>query len=756
MRGAPLRLLAFGLLVPLGAFTLGACTHYRVVEDGELNPPALRRVEERTTDVRGLPFKEPVEAEVYNKQKSGKFFEGESKPDPEAEERARREDVVAHRMGMLPDGVSLRDLFKKALTNNAAGVYQPPKDDGEAPKAEQKQSRGRLFIVQDALPRPVRAVVGGFGYLTGTDWANELFLSHELMHALQDQHFDLNRVLPRRLYGECEDMAIARKSVVESEANLVSQAYLLGVDLDSVVQRNALIEYLAFGRIVDTWTTRLMNPGLPPFYVKVLVEQYTQGMRFLQHVTNRGGWEAVNRAYATSLPLSTEQLMDPDKLFGPEPDMPRYLPRIDAGAVPPSLEGWSLLEENVLGALLWRIYLEDYVGGADAITEGWGGDRYEVLEKDGRSLLVWRTLWDTDDDATEFAAAYAEVLQAKYPGRVTLHERDEGTTAWKIAPKEAETGSPGVRTATPEIAVIAQEGDRVLVLEGAPPDSWRKLRADLMRKVYEDPSAGPTLPAPPPVDEEIIAFAKEQPAPLRERVFLPHHRMVFRLGLGASFDHASRPGAVSIGLIPDREFRWGFRQGLEWTPPYLLSLALLDRPGAQTVVTSGFADVTLGFADAGFYLHLQPVLIMTQAFHIGAATLPKRGRLAGWGSGLSFTGLVQAGVEGDARTDGLTLPQVSVLGGGALLVGVGDRLVLSAGVGYRSGYEVAHPLAVPELVDPTLTLGAATSRGRTAQPTVELRLYDGLNLYEASQVFVDPVGLKFLGHRHVMGLMLYF
>ncbi len=726
-----------------------SCTSYRVVRGGELNEKAFRDVQERTANTRGLPFREDVEAEVYTKKKSGEYFKAElNKSD---EERARRSDLVAHRLGVLPDGISLRDVFQRALTQNAAGVYVPADDEEEgadappdgAPGAAKKQP-GRLFIVTDTLPQPARAMMDGFGYLTGTDWGNALFLSHELTHAIQDQHYDLDAVVPGKLYGQNEDMAIARKSIVESEANLVAQAYLLGVDLNSIVQRNLLIEYLSLGRVLDVWLTEYMNPEIPPFYVKVLVEQYSQGMAFLQHTINRGGWKAVNGAYANALPDSTEQLMWPEKFFDEdERDPPRFVPRLDVEV--PALQGYERLDGNVFGALLWRIFLEEKAPGVAAgdVAEGWGGDRYDVIEKQDRHVLIWRTVWDSEADAQEFVAAYRAVLQHKYPGRLSPTSGPAGAETYAVSPKGAADGQ-GVRTELPEVVAIVAAGDRVLVVEGADPADAAAMIDALMAQTVDDEAARPALP---PRATEVVAggidFVRAEPPPLEKRIMVPHHLVALRLGATVFVDPALR---FSPQL--DREFTWGFRQHLSWTPPYLFSVDVPGLDRAQTVLTFGFEDLYFArtLDDSAWSLTGTPLMSLTQAFHV-------TDQLAVLGQG---------GAEGFWSTDTALRTDLELRGAVALLAQPFPFLMVSGGLGLRGGFEFDTKLGpldgrgahVPDRR--LFIIGAASERGRSPQPTFEVTLIDGLHLYETSQFFFDPVARRFLGQRHALGLLLYF
>jgi hypothetical protein len=107
-------------------------------------------------------------------------------------------------------------------------------------------------------------------------------------------------------------------------------------------------------------------------------------------------------------PASTEQVLHPEKFFAHE--APRAVP-LDW-----SPEGSALVSSGVLGELYTRTLLGE---GSDAAAAGWGGDAYRTWDARGRTLLVWRSVWDTPADAAEFATA----LRARYQAGA----RDLGT-----------------------------------------------------------------------------------------------------------------------------------------------------------------------------------------------------------------------------------------------------------------------------------------------------------------------------------------
>jgi len=51
----------------------------------------------------------------------------------------------------------------------------------------------------------------------------------------------------------------------------------------------------------------------------------------------------------------------------------------------------------------------------DAATDGWGGDGWRLWDLRGRTVLAWRSEWDSASDGEEFHAALRARLARKGP-----------------------------------------------------------------------------------------------------------------------------------------------------------------------------------------------------------------------------------------------------------------------------------------------------------------------------------------------------
>ena len=137
-----------------------------------------------------------------------------------------------------------------------------------------------------------------------------------------------------------------------------------------------------------------------------------QGNLFVQSLHASGGLAAVNAAYSR-LPRSTAEILHPDSLYMANPPFqPADVP-LDSAPV----EGKSPFFSNVAGELASYFLLRPWadVDFCTTASEGWRGDRYQVYPGDSSGdHVLWRSVWASDNDATEFFAALRRILMQRY------------------------------------------------------------------------------------------------------------------------------------------------------------------------------------------------------------------------------------------------------------------------------------------------------------------------------------------------------
>lgn len=377
--------------------------------------------------IRELPFLQPVRTQVQSPEEFEQHVISEiSKQYGEDKGAGFIRAMV--RLGTLEEVIDLEALYIDLLKSQAAAYFDP---------------RSEIYYL--LTPDADTALLD---YIT----------SHELVHVLQHQHFNLYDLMlgdPQRWLDNM-DAAYAMQCLVEGDATVVMSLWLLrsmqpvkpAVDqlmhmLRLMLRMQADMDYETmlnmakmsgegmggFGGIGETLED-LEN--YPRYIVESMLSAYIQGAVMVMEVWRDGGWEAVNALY-TNPPASTEQVLHPEKLREPrdEPvDVRRaeYFSRIG--------DDWSEVASSVLGQLGLRIFFSIWQdpenrneARARAAANGWGGDRYYLYENSttGEEVLGWFTVWDSEEEATQFAAAMREVAKRRFPdGIIASDDADSG------------------------------------------------------------------------------------------------------------------------------------------------------------------------------------------------------------------------------------------------------------------------------------------------------------------------------------------
>ncbi len=214
----------------------------------------------------------------------------------------------------------------------------------------------------------------------------EATIVHELTHALADQVLEFNDRYNQLFDDQRYDEAAAFQALIEGDASLAELLYVQ--QLDAEAQQEFLEE--AFG--VDS----TVFDQVPPFMQDSLTFPYDTGFTFVQHLFSQGGFAAVDDAYVNP-PLSSEQVIWPD-------DYPRDVP-LEVPLPTNELTGYEINEDSTWGEIGFRLMFDQVLGGADAASEGWGGDSYRVYFDGSNVVLLMVFQGDTASDAAELGQA---------------------------------------------------------------------------------------------------------------------------------------------------------------------------------------------------------------------------------------------------------------------------------------------------------------------------------------------------------------
>lgn len=299
--------------------------------------------------------------------------------------------------------------YTDATTADAKGVAQDDRSDLDRHAAELRAlglasgkidlfaaynsvSDGGTLAFYDPVDQRVR--------VRGTDLTVGLrvTLVHELTHALQDQHFDLDRLYDEELDSSA---STAFRALIEGDALRVEEAYSSG-ELTAADQAQYDKEYA--GQLEAGLAS---TSDVPPFVNASFGVPYLLGQPFVVMIANEGGNDAVDDAFG-SPPDTEEHLFDPASFLAGEEGE-----EVDLGLA----EGIDILDEGPFGSPSWYLLLAERIDPKVAFEAalGWAGDHYATFERDDRSCVRAGFVGDSAQDEEQMSAALGQ-WAAAMPG----------------------------------------------------------------------------------------------------------------------------------------------------------------------------------------------------------------------------------------------------------------------------------------------------------------------------------------------------
>jgi hypothetical protein len=333
-------------------------------------------------------------------------------------EDMRNDVAVLSTLGLLEAGFDLDTFYTDLLSEQIAGYY-----DNETKE---------MYVVGEKF--------GGMERLT---------YSHEYVHALQDQTYDIKDGLQYDT-DPCEqdsERCAGVQALLEGDASLAQMNWF--------TQYGTAEDYTDVMAFYASFASPVYDRA-PEYMKEDFMFPYQAGQAFVEHLYNQGGWEAVDAAYR-DVPVSTEQIMHPEKYPA---DTPLAVELDDFSAI--LGDGWEEIDRGVMGE--WYTYLILAKGieasfrldddTASAAAEGWGGDAYAACynAQSGESVFVLSNEWDSLSDADEFASALVQYGRQRfgqpetsaadqttwaYAGGYAIFRQAGQATVWVMAPNQA-------------------------------------------------------------------------------------------------------------------------------------------------------------------------------------------------------------------------------------------------------------------------------------------------------------------------------
>lgn len=291
-------------------------------------------------------------------------------------EAIRDEGLALSLFGFVPTQFDYEAAEYQLLEDQLAGYYEP--EDGS------------MYMARDL----------------GDDEATAT-LAHELVHALQDQHWNLEQ---RAKYKAGDgDRSEAVSALAEGDATSAMFDVMLQIAAPGSGRSALDLPEDVFVAQIRAGMNQGPAASAPQVMRSSLSAPYIYGTLFVNALRRRGGWSEVDRAWDDP-PTTTEQILHVDKWLAHEPPL--------AVSAPPFASlgsGWRVADEDSEGEIGVRIAFEEWMPTTTAAeaSSGWGGDRGVLVTNDRQTAFAWRLRYDPGKSKDERTArAYTALLRA--------------------------------------------------------------------------------------------------------------------------------------------------------------------------------------------------------------------------------------------------------------------------------------------------------------------------------------------------------
>ena len=402
----------------------------------------------------GLPVKSEVKRQLTTRNEVEGYLR-EKFDDDEDAKRMERSEIVLKKFGLLDRDFNLKPFLLALLKEQIEAYYDP-----------KTKTVNMLDWIAPDEQKPV--------------------LAHELTHALQDQHLDLDKwsdqTPPDVSHNSAEDSDHLAKDEIDTAREAVTEGQATAVMFDDILKPmgKSLVgdpEIVDF--IKDKMTGSENSPVLaraPLLLSESLLFPYREGLSFEQDVWMDRGQSAAFTGALDRPPSSSWEIMNPREYeqghVPPVPYLPDIHPLVDATYRPYDIGQVGQLDVHILAGLF---------GGEAAAREltpawdgglYWAGQRLNATPAEQASTksigLSYLSVWRNAASAQSFVHLYTEELGRKY--RNLKPEKTESRTS------ESADGSVDLVFTTEEGPVlISRRGKLVFVSESFDLPLARKL-----------------------------------------------------------------------------------------------------------------------------------------------------------------------------------------------------------------------------------------------------------------------------------------
>lgn len=407
------------------------------------------------------PIKHPVKRTLTSREAVMKYILKQFNEDASSK-RLQRSEIELKKFGLLDHDFKLRPFLVSLLTEQIAGYYN---------------NKTKTVNLLDWIPPDQQKPV----------------LAHELTHALQDQHVDLQKwqdptgdSIAKNAAEDNQHLATdeeddTRDAVLEGQAMAVFIDYTLKPAGKTILTAPQLVQKMK-DAMADNSSSPVMSRA-PLLLQQSLMFPYREGLSFEQAILQAAGPE---RAFAGTLdqpPTSSYEIMNPQAYLQHQPVPMLHLPDIH----PLIDKDYNPYDVGVMGALDVRIMTQLFGGDemSSALTPEWDGGMYYAAQRKSAvtpqqkastaSLSVlYLSRWKNDDSAQSFLRIYANELPRKYDSLKRMKNEEMNRDERVYSTNEGDV-------------LLAVDGNSVFVSEGFDLSLARQLKSMVLESQSDAP-----------------------------------------------------------------------------------------------------------------------------------------------------------------------------------------------------------------------------------------------------------------------------
>ncbi|HEY4047746.1 MAG TPA: hypothetical protein VGM27_12860 [Acidobacteriaceae bacterium] len=392
-----------------------------------------------------LPIRHEVKRKLITRDEVEKYVLNKFHDDKDAK-RMEREEIVLKKFGLLDRDFHLQPFLVSLLTEQIAGFYD-----------NKTKTVNLLDWVAPDEQKPV--------------------IAHELTHALQDQHSDLDKWEPGEpqvistTVAQDNDRVASDERDTARDAVLEGQAMAVYLDYTLKPSGKSLLTVPDMSQDMGSTDDSPVMARAPKLLQESLLFPYREGLRFEQTLLKDKGPEYAFGGVLDQPPASSFEIMNPKayehERSAPVLRMPDVHGLLDANYEPYDIGVMGELDVHILAGLF---------GGeaaAATLTPQWnGGLYYAVQAKSAKTpeekastaslRLLYLSAWHTEAGAKQFAKLYGREMSAKYSGVSRDNAAETSPDEWVYRTQEG-----------PVLIVVDQR--QVFISESFDLDTARKL-----------------------------------------------------------------------------------------------------------------------------------------------------------------------------------------------------------------------------------------------------------------------------------------